>query len=434
MKLVEKHIISPSHENHKEIDRITFLSKNLYNKANYIIRQEFIATSKEFEDGKRKHAVWIRYNDLQKQLQNSNDPDYEALPRKVSQWVLRQLDKNWKSFFQSIKQWKKHPEKYKGRPRLPHYKHKTAGRNILIYTIQAISKTGLEEFILKLSGTNIQLKICNNKNVKQARIIPLKNKRYKVEIVYDKRRTKRNFNRKLVGGIDIGVNNLSAVTSNHNKWTPLLINGRPVKSINQYFNKWRADLMSDLMKMDEDRRTSNHIDNLTFKRNQKVEDYMHKASRFIIDTLADYGIGKLIIGKNPFWKQEVNMSRKNNQNFVQIPFDKFIKMLKYKGDLIGMKVIATEESHTSKCSFIDKEKVCHQEKYAGRRIKRGLFRSKDGILINADCNGSGNIIRKEIPNAFADGIEGVVVRPVRVTIPIVGKPIVKSQNAYKLVA
>jgi len=144
MRLVEKHIITKSHEFYKEIDHLSFLSKNLYNKGNYTIRQEFIKTSKEVEQGKRKEAKWIRYNELQKQLQTSNDPDYIALPRKVSQQVLMQLDKNWKSFFKAIKEWKRNPDKFNGRPSLPKYKHKTKGRNILTYSIQAISKTELK--------------------------------------------------------------------------------------------------------------------------------------------------------------------------------------------------------------------------------------------------------------------------------------------------
>jgi hypothetical protein len=158
MKLVEKHIISKNHKSYKEIDHLAFLAKNLYNKGNYIIRQEFIKTSKEVEQGKRENAKWIRYHELQKILQNSKDPDDIALPRKVSQQVLRQLDNNWKSFFKAIKEWKKAPDKFKKRPSLPKYKHKTKGRNILIYTIQAISKVELKNDIVKLSNTNILLK------------------------------------------------------------------------------------------------------------------------------------------------------------------------------------------------------------------------------------------------------------------------------------
>ena len=126
------------------------------------------------------------------------------------------------------------------------------------------------------------------------------------------------------------------------------------------------------------------------------------------------GIGTLIIGKNKQWKTEINMKKKNNQNFVFIPHDRLIHMIQYKCELVSIDVILTEESYTSKCSFIDFETMEHHKKYLGRRKYRGLFISKDKIKINADCNGSGNIIRKVIPNAFADGIQGVVVRPIRI--------------------
>lgn len=450
MKLAEKHIINPNNEYFEEVDCISFLSKNLYNRANYIVRQEFIQTSKEIEKQKetdklkaekekkknhgkksgrkkkkmkrspeKKHAKWIRYNEIQKMLQKNKDVDYEALPRKVSQQVLMQLDRDWKSFFKAIREWHINPSKFTGKPSLPKYKHKAEGRNILTYTIQAIHKNELKEFILHLSGTNIRIKILHNKKVRQARIVPIKNNRYKIELIYEQRRKiNKSLNKNIIASVDIGVNNLSAVTSNHKKWTPLLINGRPLKSINQYFNKSKAEMVSELMKMDSTRRTSKRIDTLTHKRNCKIEDCLHKSTNALINLLVPFQVGVLVIGKNPNWKQEVSMGKKNNQNFVSIPFARFIEMLKYKCDLIGIKVIIREEAHTSKCSFIDEEKICHHEKYVGRRIKRGLFKSKNGILINADCNGSGNILRKEFPKAFANGIEGVVVSPVRINVPV----------------
>jgi putative transposase len=415
MKLVEKHIISKNHKSYKEIDHLAFLSKNLYNKGNYIIRQEFIKTSKEVEQGKREKAKWIRYHELQKILQNSNDPDYIALPRKVSQQVLRQLDNNWKSFFKTIKEWKKAPDKFKKRPSLPKYKHKTRGRNILVYTIQAISKVELKNDIVKLSNTNIQIKT-KQKNIQQARIIPLPNKVYKIEIVYEKEIEKRNTDKNRIASIDIGVDSLAAVTSNVKEFKPLIINGRPLKAINQYFNKRKAELLSALMKQDKNRRTSNRIERLTLKRNNKIEDYMHKASRMLVDKLVEFNIGTLVIGKNDGWKQKVNMGDRNNQNFTLIPHSKFIKMLEYKCKLMGIDVILQDESYTSKCSLIDLEPIEHRDEYVGRRISRGLFKSKDGIIINADINGSGNIMRKVIPNCLTtNGIEGFVVSPVRIT-------------------
>jgi len=415
MRLVEKHIISKNHESYSEIDKISFLSKNLYNKANYIIRQEFISTRKKVETGELKTAKWIRYHNLQKQLQKENDNDYTALPRKISQQVLMLLDRNWKSFFKAIKEWKKHPEKFTGRPCLPRYKHKTAGRNILIYTIQAISKPSLEEYILHPSGTNIKLKVLHNK-IKQSRIIPLTNKKYKIEIVYEKEIETRSTDKNRIASIDIGLNNLVAVTSNHKGLRPILINGRPLKSMNQYFNKRKAKAVSDVMKQDKDRRTSNKIEKLVFKRNNKVDDYLHKASRTIVDKLVEFNIGTLVVGKNDQWKNEINIGNRNNQNFVSIPHAKFIKMLEYKCQLLNIDVILQEESHTSKCSLLDFEPIEHREKYVGKRVKRGLFRSAKGIKINADCNGSGNIMRKAIPNCFtANGIEGFVVSPARIT-------------------
>jgi len=415
MKLVEKHIISKNHKSYKEIDHLAFLSKNLYNKGNYIIRQEFIRTSKEVEQGKRENAKWIRYNELQKQLQTSNDPDYIALPRKVSQQVLRQLDNNWKSFFKATKEWKKTPDKFKKRPSLPKYKHKTKGRNILIYTIQAISKVELKNNIVKLSNTNIQIKT-KQKNIQQARIVPLPYKTYKIEIIYEKEIEQRNTDKNRIASIDIGLDNLATVTSNVKEFRPLIINGRPLKAINQYFNKRKAELLSKLMKQYKDRWTSNRIDKLTLKRNNKIEDYMHKASRMLVDKLVEFNIGTLVIGKNDGWKTGVNIGDKNNQNFALIPHAKFINMLEYKCQLKNISVILQNESHTSKCSLIDNEDICHHETYVGKRISRSLFRSANGVIINADVNGSGNIMRKAIPNCFTtNGIEGFVVSPVRIT-------------------
>jgi len=140
--------------------------------------------------------------------------------------------------------------------------------------------------------------------------------------------------------------------------------------------------------------------------------FMHVASRRIVDHLVAAGIGTLVIGKNDFWKQQVNQGTRNNQNFVQIPHARFIEMLTYKCQLVGIQVITHNESHTSKCSFLDGELLCHQETDAGKRVKRGLFRSASGKLINADLNGALNILRKAIPAAFSQGIEGVVVHPV----------------------
>lgn len=398
IKLVEKHKIKSTHKFYSELDNLCFLSKNLYNKANYIIRQSFV-----------KEQKYLNYNHIQKQLQN--DSDYKALPSKVSQQVLMLLDKNWKSFFKAIKDYSKNKSKYKGRPKLPNYKHKTTGRNILIYTIQAISKIELKKGIVKLSGSNIRIKT-NQIDIQQVRIIP-RNKEFIIEVIYNKQIDNLELNKDNIISIDIGLNNLATITSNKEGFKPLIINGRTLKSINQYYNKKQAKLHSFI----GNKGKSNKLTKLTNKRNNKISDYIHKASRKIIDICIFNDIGQIIIGKNKQWKQEINIGSKNNQAFVNIPHSIFIDMICYKAKLFGIDVILTEESYTSKCSFLDNEPICKHETYLGKRVKRGLFKSSKGIKINADCNGSLNILRKVIPNFninnIKNGIQGIVVSPIR---------------------
>jgi putative transposase len=193
---------------------------------------------------------------------------------------------------------------------------------------------------------------------------------------------------------------------------PIIINGKPLKSINQFYNKRKAQFQSKL----KNNKTSKKINKLSNKRNNKINDYLHKSSRFLVNQLVSKNISKLIIGYNKQWKQDINIGKRNNQNFVNIPFYKFIFMLKYKCELEGVEVILNEESYTSKCSFLDLEDVRKHEKYKGRRTKRGLFISSKNKLINADLNGSYNIMRKVVPNVFTNGIEDVVVHPRLVTI------------------
>lgn len=201
---------------------------------------------------------------------------------------------------------------------------------------------------------------------------------------------------KRYASIDLGLNNLATVGSNVMK--PFIINGKPLKSINQFYNKKLAKLKSNLK---DEKKTSNRIKRLHFKRNNKIKDYLHKASRCIINQLVSNSINTLIIGHNKKWKQEINIGSVNNQKFVSIPHSRFIDMLKYKASLEGINVLIQEESYTSKCSFLDNEPIQKHECYKGTRIKRGLFKSKKHGLINADVNGALNILRKVVLKAFA---------------------------------
>ena len=403
MQLVERHVINKKHHLFDECDKLTFLSKNLYNVANYIIRQNFFNTSK-----------YLNYYDINKIMISTNNFDYIALPRKVSNGTLRILDRNWKSYFASIKDWKKNPSKYNGMPKLPNYKQSINGRFLVHYEKGAISKKSAKEYRIKLSKTNIDIPTnVDYDDLVAARIKPNGN-HYVIEVIYKKECEDHNLDKNNVMGIDLGLNNLAACAT---KKDSFLINGKPLKSINQYYNKEKAKLQSELPK---NKHISNQILRLTDKRNNKINDYLHKSSNFIIKYCLTNDIGKLIIGKNDGWKQNINLGKRNNQNFVQIPFNKLIQQLKYKGELIGIEVETTEESYTSKCSFIDDESLNKHDNYCGRRIKRGLFRSKLGKIINADINGALNIIRKVVPNfnikGMIDGIEGVAVHPLLVTI------------------
>ncbi|HET8843412.1 MAG TPA: transposase [Ktedonobacteraceae bacterium] len=396
MQLVESHRIKPTDPRFPVIDAACFASKNLYNAALYEVRQAFIF-----------QRVYLTYNEMDQRMQSHEA--YKALPAKVAQQVLKQLDQNWQAFFAAIAEWRDHPERFLGRPKLPKYKDKVKGRNILIYTAQAVSKKALKKGLVKPSQLAIEVvSICPE--VDQVRIVP-RNGFYVVEVVYEQDCEQATVNPDWYAGIDLGINNLATITSNKDGFVPRLVNGRPVKSINQFYNKRRAELQSKLTQQQSKRHTSTRLERITNKRARKIDHYLHTASRRMIDLLVSEGIGTLVIGYNQEWKQEVNMGKRNNQNFVTIPFARFIHLLTYKAALVGITVHMTEESYTSKCSFLDREPIGKQDASMGKRVSRGLFQASDGTHYNADVNGSYNIIRKVAPDAFGQGSRGCVVHP-----------------------
>jgi putative transposase len=413
MQLVEQHIISKNDPRYTIIDAAAFASKNLYNAANYERRQAFIHEGRS-----------ISYNHLDKLMQSHEA--YRALPAKVSQQILMVLDRNWKSFFEARERHKCDPSKFTGRPQLPKYKHKSDGRNLLVYTVQALNKRGLKRGLICPSMLPIEVQT-KQKDINQVRIIPRKGF-YVVEVVYRKGVKQAPVNPAYYAGIDIGMNNLVALTSNKPNFKSIIVNGRPVKSINQFYNKRKAELQKQLGHTG----TTQRMERMTNKRNRRIDHYMHTASKWIIDVLVKEEIGVLCIGKNDAWKQEANMGKRTNQNFVQIPHARFIAMLTYKAELVGIRVEITEESYTSKASLLDLDPLPvrnngdEKHTFSGKRVKRGLYRASDGRFINADINGAGNIIRKVAPDAFGqraveDGKEmfaSLVVHPVRVVIPL----------------
>jgi putative transposase len=249
--------------------------------------------------------------------------------------------------------------------------------------------------------------------VQQVQIVP-HGTHYTVEVIYDQLITPAALDPTLVAAVDLGVNDLAALTSNLPGFAPRLINGRPLKALNQFYNKRRAQLQT---RLPHNRHTSHQMDALTDKRNRRITDYLHNASRALVNLLVQHRIGTLVIGHNPDWKQQVRLGPRTNQTFVGIPHARFIAMLQYKAELVGIRVVVGEERHTSKCSFLDEEPIQHHTQYAGRRVRRGLFRTATGRYLNADVNGSYNILVKAAPEAFALGRRGCVVQPVRLELP-----------------
>ena len=370
MQRVERHIILRD----ENLDNLCFLSKNLYNYCNYLIRQEFTGAGKMLSE-----------YELTGRLANEKQPDYVALPAQTSQQIIKLLFKNWKSFFKLCKV----KDTLKTRLKLPKYKHKEKGRNVVVFTGQQCKlKDGYIHFPKRVNMQPLKTKVTN---VCQVRIIP-QYSCHVIEVVYEKE------NLETTGvepdtylSIDLGLNNL-ATSFDPQRHRCFVINGRVLKSINQYFNKQKAYLMSLI----GNRGMSKRIGRMTLKRNCKVNDYLHKASRYIVNYCIEQRIETIVIGNNKDWEQNCNMGKRNNQNFVSILFEKLISQIQYKAEEAGIKVVVTEESYTSKTDHYSGEEMCHHESYLGKRIHRGLFRSATGKILNADLNGAIGILRKVV--------------------------------------
>jgi len=432
MILVEKHIINISNKKYKQLDNICFLSKNLYNSTLYYIKNHFKDTGK-----------WIRYNDIEKEFRLNKQVDYHNLPNNSSQQIMMLIDKNLKSYFNGLKQFKKSKTSFTGCPKFPNYKDKVKGRNVVIFTsVQFRFKDNYIYFPKKSKIEPIKTNLDKHTKIQQVRIIP-RNDSYVIEIVYKYNEIiKSKYNDNYLS-IDLGINNLATCVTTIEGQQPFIINGKPLKSMNQYYNKNKAKYQSKLnhfinYKGEKIQKSkSKKITNLTNKRNNKIGDYLHKSSKYIIDYCITNNIDNIVLGKNIGWKQEVNMGKKTNQKFVNIPFNLFESYLNYKSVKYGLNFKVREESYTSKASALDLDyipiysKLNNSElgnneldkenitklKFSGKRIKRGLYKTSKEILINADVNGSINILRKEIGDEKIKPIlsnRGFVISPLMV--------------------
>ncbi|GGA40689.1 RNA-guided endonuclease TnpB family protein [Okeania sp. KiyG1] len=322
MRLVDRHIINRTHQYWACCDELAFKSKNLYNLANYYCRQHFFCTG---------HSL-----DLTKLYHTTKDSDaYRALPTKVSKQIIKCLVATWRGYFQAIKEWSKHPEKFLGKPKIPKYKNKTQGRNVVIYSKESVYRASLKDGICHLSMSEIKIPVVVE-TVIEVRIVPATSC-YIIEVVYEKT-LQPQIHSTYVAGIDLGVDRLVALSTNKPGVKPMLVNGKPLKSVNQLYNKRKAKYQSHLK---GNRKTSRKIEALTYHRNRFVENYLHNTSKLVVEYLTTNNIGTVVIGKNDNWKQGANIGKKNNQNFTQIPHYKLIQQITYKCQLVGVKVIET---------------------------------------------------------------------------------------------
>ena len=400
------------------------LSKELYNRANSLIIKGFhmfVLTKLTQKVGKR-----IRYLALNEELKNTQI--YRALPAQTSQQILMVLDKNWKSFFEGLDDWKKNPDKYQKRPNPPDIKGED-DENLLIFTNQQCRiKNNLLYFPSRVNLDPIKVDENRITKLKQIRILPRGH--YSIlEIVYEKDvlipkidKTKKN----RILAFDLGVRNTVCCVNNIGL-PPFIVKGGAVKWINQYYNKQRSKFQK-IYKNQGIKGQTKRLEKLDRKRNNKIDDLFHKLSHAIISYCIFYEIGTIVIGYNEQWKQRSRLGRRNNQNFNKIPFYRLIQKIDYKARLKGIKVVLINESHTSKCSFLDNESIEHHETYLGKRgvyrskklggqnkVDHGLFKTSGGKIINSDVNGAYNILWKAFPKAFADGIEGLGLVPYSVS-------------------
>jgi putative transposase len=390
MILTEQHIVKS-----EEWRPWCVKAKNLYNQALYYWRQSMF-----------KKIEYFSEYELIGLFREFDEETFRALPSHCGQEVITGLFNNAKSWQRSRAEWQKSPSKFLGRPKLPKYKKELS---ILSFTPNQVKlKNGFIHFPKMIGISPMKTNI---PNIKSCRVIP-KSNHFVVEFTYEVQEKPLKSDNGKAMGVDLGLSNLAACFSNTDR--SIVINGKPLKSINQFYNKRKAQLQS---KLKEKTHTSKRIERLTFRRNQKIKNYIHHASKFIIEEAKTQDITKIVIGNNINWKQEISIGKRNNQNFVSIPHATLIEKVKYKAKLEGIDFQETEESYTSKCSFLDMEKIGKSENYVGRRTKRGLFRTSKNLYINADCNGAGNILRKVIGDfKVNDSIVRAVVAPSKIRI------------------
>lgn len=393
MRQVERHWIKENHELYSVCDDLTFKAKNLYNAGLYQVRQSIFERDKCKEGVKPSVLTWV---ELVSQFRRDKQQDMLALPSKVSTNILKLVGSNVHSYYQTLRCYHdKSNLSVANKPKPPRYLHKTEGRYIVEFTNQTFSKKRGNNGELILCPKDLNLHIPTKvENPKCVLIVP-KLGVFVIEVIYevDEVPLKHTGN---YAAIDLGVDNLASITFS-NGVNPLVVKGSKIKSINQGYNRLIAKAQSNLP---TNQRTSKHIHRLWRNREMKLQSELHKITSFLSLYFDEMSLEKVFIGKNTGWKQEVDLGKKTNQTFVNIPYNTFISQLTYKCRLRGIEVIEQEESYTSKASFIDEDEIPvygeteEKPQFSGKRISRGLYKTKQGFILNADINGSYNILVK----------------------------------------
>ena len=406
-----------SKEQYQTLRELCQLSNNLYNVALYNIRQYFF-----------NQKLFLTYESNYHECKDNEN--YTMLQAGVAQQTLKVADRSFKSFFNLLKKCKTGDYRYHD-VKIPHYRKKGGYFNLILSTNAISVKNGYFKLPIcreyRKAHPNMEDILIpypdrlNDAELKEVRICPYDNGRYfKIQYVYHWYKEEVNVNPANIMAIDLGVENLATCTSNVG--TPFIMDGRKLKSINQYWNKEKARLQSIAMKQGQ--RTTHRINHITAKRNNQVKDIIKKSARYIINNCIEHQIGTLIVGYNKDFKRSVNIGKVNNQNFVQIPLGDFRQQLEFLCWTYSIEYIEQEEGYTSKSSFIDndilpeyKAEQPYLGRFSGKRIYRGLYQSADGTVINADVNGSANIGRKCKQNFTIEELSsGLLTSPKRIRV------------------
>ena len=407
MQYVYKFIVNTNTNTREKLVKWCSISKCLYNQAIYEEKQSY-KKGEGFLSYKRLNEI------LKTKVNLDGDINYRLLKAQVSQQNLMQVEKNYKGYFSALKEYKQHPEKFKGVPQPPEW-NRGLYRQITFPNQSCSIKKGRIYFDRETYIDIPQYKKYGEflKNFNQVRINPKRHAEVlECEIVYTVPETHLELDSERYASIDLGVTNFVTLVNDFTK--PIIYSGCQIKSINQGFNKELARLKS-AVKKSQDKNTSRRITKLYERRDKRLQDLFHKISKNIVDNLVKQGIGNLVVGYNKQWKDSIELSHKNNQTFVYIPYRMFLSYLQYKCEKVGISFKTHEESYTSKCDTLAFEKIRKHATYLGKRIKRGLFKSSVVKTLNADVNGALNIMRKVVDESYVSGIvnRGWLFQPIK---------------------